>query len=170
MSKFHTIRPEQVKDNVFKKIGREWMLLTAGTMDSFNTMTAGWGGFGVLWRINVCICFIRPSRYTYEFIEKSEYFTLSFFESKYKEMLTYMGTVSSRHEDKIKKSKITPAATKKGSIYFEEAELVFDCKKIYFEDISPDHFLDKNLMNNYPDKDYHRMYIGEIKECLKKVD
>ena len=86
------ILPEAITDNPFKLIGKDWMLVAAGTEASFNTMTAAWGGLGILWEKKVCFCFIRPTRYTYAFMEKSEGFTLSFFEERYRDVLTYCGT------------------------------------------------------------------------------
>ena len=80
---FKENKPELLTDNPFELIGADWMLVTAGTPEAFNTMTASWGGLGVLWERKVCFIFIRPTRYTYEFIEKSDYFTLSFFAEKH---------------------------------------------------------------------------------------
>ncbi len=156
------IKPNDIHDNVFNLIGDEWMLVTAGTMASFNTMTASWGGLGVLWNKNVSFVFIRPCRYTYQFIEKSDTYTLSFFEPKYKHVLNLCGTKSGRDCNKVQEADITPAETKNGAIYFTEARLVVECKKIYYQDLNPDHFLDSGIEKNYPEKDYHRMYVGEI--------
>jgi flavin reductase (DIM6/NTAB) family NADH-FMN oxidoreductase RutF len=156
------ITPEEIDDNVFKLIGAEWMLVTAGDKDSFNMMTASWGGLGVLWSKNVCYIFIRPTRYTYGFIEKSNTFTLSFFDRKYKSVLNLCGTKSGRDCDKVKETGITPAETKSGSIYFAEARLVIECRKLYYQDLEPANFLDPEISDNYPEKDYHRMYVGEI--------
>jgi flavin reductase (DIM6/NTAB) family NADH-FMN oxidoreductase RutF len=94
---FKEIKPELLTDNPFKLINKDWMLITAGTPDKFNTMTASWGGLGVLWERKVAICFIRPNRYTYEFVERSENFTLSFFEEQHRKAwpssaLTQAGT------------------------------------------------------------------------------
>jgi len=156
------IKPEEIEDNVFKLIGTEWMLVTAGDIKSFNMMTASWGGLGVLWSKNVCFIFIRPSRYTYGFIEKSNTYTLSFFEPKYKHVLNLCGTKSGRDCDKVKETGISPAETKSGSIYFTEARLVIECKKIYYQDLEPANFLEPDISANYPEKDYHRMFVGEV--------
>jgi flavin reductase (DIM6/NTAB) family NADH-FMN oxidoreductase RutF len=86
MEDFRTISPGEMEDNVFKTIGSDWMLVTAGSRESFNTMTAAWGGMGFLWNKNVCFIFIRPQRYTYSFIEKAETFTLSFFDEEYRKI------------------------------------------------------------------------------------
>ncbi|MEN6520106.1 MAG: flavin reductase family protein [Armatimonadota bacterium] len=160
------IKPEELKDNVFKLIGSDWMLITAGSAESYNTMTASWGGFGVLWSKNVCFCVIRPTRYTLEFVEKSENFTLSFFDEKYRDALSFCGANSGRDVDKAAETGLTPAAgSMPGTTSFAEARLVIECKKLYFQDIDPANFLDPSIEKNYPVKDYHRMYIGEIIEC-----
>ncbi len=162
------IRPELLTDNPFKLIGTDWMLITAGAAGSFNTMTANWGGLGILWERKVCFCFIRPTRYTYEFIERSENFTLSFFEERYRKALTYCGSHSGRDTDKIKEAGLTPV-TEGGFVHFVEARLVLACRKLYSQDLSPDRFLDSTIEDMYPKKDYHRMYVGEIKKCLVKA-
>jgi flavin reductase (DIM6/NTAB) family NADH-FMN oxidoreductase RutF len=164
---FKTITPEQLTDNSFKLIGKDWMLITGGTPDKFNTMTASWGGLGVLWERKVAFCFIRPTRYTFEFVEKSEHFTLSFFEERYRKAMTFIGTHSGRDRDKIKETGLTPVK-ESGLVYFNEARLVLACRKLYFQDISPDRFLDPKINEMYPQKDYHRMYVGEIVKCLVK--
>lgn len=168
MSDFKTVKPEELDSNVFTLIGSTWMLVTAGNKESFNMMTASWGGLGVLWHKNVSFIFIRPCRYTYQFIEKSNTYTLSFFDPKYKDVLNICGTKSGRDCDKVKETGITPAETANGSIYVSEAKLVVECKKIYHQDLEPDHFLDPGIMKNYPEKDYHRMYVGEIISCFHR--
>ncbi len=160
-------KPEQLTDNPFKLIGADWMLITAGTKQSFNTMTASWGGMGVLWQKQVTFCFVRPTRYTYEFMERSENFTLSFFEERYRKALNFCGSHSGRDTDKVKETGLTPAG-KDGFVYFDEARLVLACKKLYFQDFNPGHFLEQRIHDLYPAKDYHRMYVGEIISCLKK--
>ncbi len=153
--------------NPFTLIGKEWMLITIGNKDKFNTMTASWGFLGYIWEKNVAVTFIRPPRYTYEFAEKHDYFTLSFFEEKYKDALTFCGTVSGRDRDKIKETGLTPVF--EGNFtYFKEAKLVFCCKKIYLDDIDNSRFLDEKIEKFYPKKDYHRMYFGEIIKVLVK--
>lgn len=168
MSGYRKIKPEEIDDNVFKLIGAEWMLVTAGSKESFNTMTASWGGLGFLWNKNVSFIFIRPTRYTFGFIEKYDTYTMSFFEQKYKHVLNLCGTKSGRDCNKVKETGITPAETKSGSVYFTEAKLVIECRKIYYQDMQSDNFLDPEIAANYPEKDYHRMYIGEIISSFHK--
>ncbi len=164
---FKDISPESISDSVFNLIGKEWMLVTAGEEVSFNTMTAAWGGFGVMWDRNICFCVIRPTRHTYGFMEKSQDFSLSFFEDRYRDVLNYCGTKSGKDVDKIAGTGLTPVFDD-GAIYFEEARLVIICRKIYVQDIVPGNFLDQGIDNYYPGKDYHRMYMGEIRRCLHR--
>lgn len=161
------IKPEEITDNTFKLIGSDWMLITVGSPESYNTMTASWGGFGVLWNKKVCFCVVRPVRYTYEFMERADNFTLSFFDEKYRNALNICGSKSGRNIDKAAETGLTPIAGKlSNTTSFAEARIVLECKKLYYQDIEPEHFLDKSIDENYPQKDYHRMYIGEIVNCL----
>ena len=155
------------KENIFKIVGKDSALLTAGTESAFNTMTIGWATIGVLWGKNVLICFVRPSRYTYQFIEKADMFTVSFFNKIYHNKLVYLGTHSGRDEDKIKKCNLSPVFMERG-IAFEEARLIFVCKKIYNQDLEPNMISDLIKVRYYPNGDFHRMYIGEIVDYIEK--
>jgi len=168
--KFVKISPQDIKDNPFEAVGENWMLVTAGSLGSYNTMTASWGGMGVLWNKNIAFCVVRPTRYTYEFIEKAETFTLSFFSEKYRTALNFCGTHSGRNCDKAMETGLTAAETENGSVFFNEARLVLECRKIYFDDINPGNFIDPGIDRHYPKKDYHRMYVGEIINVLTKAD
>ncbi len=160
-------KADLLKENPFRLIGSDWMLITAGTPEKFNTMTASWGGLGVLWERSVAFCFVRPTRYTREFMERSGTFTLSFFGEEHRKALQYCGTHSGRDTDKVKEAGLTPVK-EGGFIFFDEARLVLACRKIYFQDIGPERFLDPRIDAMYPQKDYHRMYVGEIAKCLVK--
>ncbi|TDT70477.1 flavin reductase like protein [Hypnocyclicus thermotrophus] len=153
------------KFNVFEKIGKDWMLISAQKEDKINTMTASWGGMGVLWNKEVVYIFVRPQRYTREFIDASEYFTLSFFDKEYKKELDYLGKVSGRELDKIKETSLIPAI-EDGKVYFEQANMVIYCKKIYRQHLTPESFIDKKIEEFY-ENDYHIMYIGEIVEIME---
>lgn len=160
------IKPEELTDNTFSLIGKDWMLITAGSPDSYNTMTASWGGVGILWNKSVAWCVVRPTRHTYGFMEKSDTFTLSFFEEEYRDALMLCGTKSGRDTDKAAETGLTPVAGElEGTTTFGQARLVLECRKLYFQDIDPANFQDPALDGNYPDKDYHRMYVGEIVNC-----
>lgn len=166
-NEFKLIKPENISDNTFKLIGKDWLLITAGTGNNFNTMTASWGGLGILWRRNVAFIFVRPTRYTYEFIESAETFTLSFFEEKYRDILNFCGTKSGRDVNKAEAAGLTPVENTPGSVYFEEARLVLECKKLYFHDFDSRNFLADDIDTLYND-DYHRLYIGEITKTYIK--
>lgn len=171
MSQFIETNPDGLSDNVFKTIGQEWMLITVGNLQRFNTMTASWGGWGILWNRKVCFCVIRPQRYTFEFMEISEAFSLSFFPANYRAALDFCGTHSGRNVDKVKACGLTPLEvmvneTTSNVVSFAEARLVLVCKKIYYQDLDPAHFIDPTIGNAYPARDYHRMYFGEIVRTL----
>jgi len=165
---FKTIEPQDIDNNVFTMLGKEWMLITGGSSESFNTMTASWGGFGVMWHKNVINCVVRPTRYTYEFIENSDCFTLSFLEDGYKDALKICGSTSGRDSEKVKKVGLTPFDAGQKSVAFEESKIILVCKKLYYHDINPENFIDVDDEKFYPKKDYHRMYIAEIVKVLKK--
>lgn len=139
---FKEISPESITDNPFKLIGKDWMLITAGAMSGFNTMTASWGGVGVLWGRNVCFCFIRPVRHTFQFMEKAGQFTLSFFTEDHRKALNFCGANSGRSVDKPKACGLTPQETADGMVSFKEARMIFECKKLYFHDFDPARFID----------------------------
>lgn len=162
MRTFLPLEPKSLTDNVFSLIGQDWMLITAGGPDHFNMMTASWGGLGVLWHKNVCFVFVRPSRYTYEFMEKNETFSLNFFSQEYRSVLNLCGQKSGRDIDKTKETGLTPFALEHGATGFEQSRLIIECKKLYYQDLNPDHFLDPNIIKNYLNGDFHRMYVGEI--------
>ena len=159
---------KQLQGNAVSMFDDKWCLITAGNKDSYNTMTASWGAMGELWNKDVCFIFIRPQRYTLEFTEREEFFTLSFFGDEYKKALTFCGRNSGRDCDKAKETGLTPVEID-GSMSFEESETVIVCKKLFYQDIDPEGFVDKAIDGVcYPEKDYHRMYVGEVVACYKK--
>ena len=163
------IDPKTIQDNVFSTIGSDWLLITAGTKERCNTMTASWGGLGVLWGRNVATVYIRPQRYTYEFVEQSDCFTISMFDESWRDALNLCGTKSGRDVDKIKECGFTVVEGEGGAPYFEQARLVLVCRKLYWQDMDPDHFLDPEIDSRfYAQKDYHRVYVGEIVEAYKR--
>jgi flavin reductase (DIM6/NTAB) family NADH-FMN oxidoreductase RutF len=163
---FRRIKPESIEDNPFRLIGSDWMLITAGTPESYNTMTASWGGLGKLWHDSVALCFVRPTRFTYRFMEQARTFTLSFFSSRYRKALEFCGAKSGRDVDKARVTGLTPVPVGPGGVSFAQARLVLVCRKLYYQDLDPKHFLAAAIHRNYPGKDYHRMYIGKITSCL----
>ena len=167
MKPFREITPAEMGGDVFTRIGKQWMLIGAGNENSHNMMTASWGGLGVLWNKPVSTVYIRPSRYTMEFVEREEYYALCFFGEKYREQLTFCGRHSGRDGDKCAQTGLTPCFDEQAP-YFEQAELVLICRKLYAQDMDPALFLDESIENNYHGADYHRVYIGEIVKVLSK--
>lgn len=147
----------------------KWMLVTAAKDDKVNTMTANWGGFGIMWNKDVVFIVVRPQRYTKEFIDYAESFTLTFFDKSYKKDLGYLGKVSGRDEDKIDKTNLT-VAFDGSDPYFEEAELVVVAKKLYSQEMNEKGFLGDTKIPEqwYPEKDFHELYIAEITKVLIK--
>lgn len=165
---FQKINIQNFNINPFTAIGKDWMLITAAHQQKVNTMTASWGGMGVLWNQNVVTIYVRPQRYTKEFIDAQDYFSLSFFDDHHKE-LNYLGTVSGRDIDKINEAQLHVTYLHQVPA-FEEAKLVFIVQKIYQGSILPTGFIDDSLdQKNYPQKDYHIMYIGKIIDIYQKV-
>ncbi|MBO5721376.1 MAG: flavin reductase family protein [Bacteroidales bacterium] len=165
------ISVEELNENVINLIGKDWMLITAGNIDKYNTMTASWGSMGFLWGKPVVTIFIRPQRYTYGFVEKSDFFTLSFFAEKFRKALSLCGTKSGRDIDKAKEAGITPYAPTEDCVAFKEARLVLKCKKLYKSLLSENSFIDKSILPQwYKDGDLHYMYVAEIENIWEKIN
>ncbi len=166
MKIFKELSPENFDQSPFRVIGNEWMLVTAQKEDKVNTMTASWGGLGVMWAKNVSFVVIRPQRYTKEFIDSSDMFSLSFFDNSFKKQLGYLGSVSGRDEDKISKAQLT--LRHEGNVsYFDEAKVVIICKKLYAQEYKPECFIDTELNSKfYPTSDHHTLYISEVTKIL----
>jgi len=168
MNIFKEIKPEELDKSPFQLIGKDWMLITAEKDNKINTMTASWGGLGVLWGKNVAFIFIRPQRYTKEFVENSDTFSLTFFDKTFKKELGYLGSVSGKDEDKISKANLTIQHSD-STPYFDEANISIICKKLYAQDIKPECFISSDLdISMYPEKDYHTLYIAEVEKVLIK--
>lgn len=165
---FQKITPKEINENVFSLIDDTWMLITAGKESNCNTMTASWGGLGILWGAPSATCYIRPQRYTKKFVDEHEFFTLCFFDETYRKELNLCGTKSGRDTDKIKECGFTVKSADCGAPFFEEAKLVLVCKKRYFQDFDEKNIPDDAKNSFYPEKDFHTMYIGEIIEVLQK--
>ena len=150
---------------VMRTYDAQWLLLAAGDFGKrdFNCMTISWGSLGVVWNKPFAMVLVRPTRHTWLFMEKSDSFTLSAFPEERRAALSYCGSHSGRDEDKVKACGLTPIASRSvPSPGFDEAELLIECRKMYFADLQPGHFLDPAIEDNYPRKDYHRVYFGEI--------
>jgi flavin reductase (DIM6/NTAB) family NADH-FMN oxidoreductase RutF len=142
-----------------------WFLLSSGDFQSgqFNAMTVAWGSMGYLWQMPFVQIFVRPSRYTFQFMNKYDTFTLCAFPEQYKKALNHLGSKSGRDGDKIVQSGLSPVrATRVEAAAFAEAELVIECRKMYWQDLDPAHFLDARINRQYSQGDIHRVYFGEI--------
>ena len=163
---FKEIDIKDLQLNPFEKIGSEWALVTAGDETGSNTMTVSWGGMGVMWGQDVVTVFIRPQRYTKEFIDEAERFTLSFYGPEHKQALGVLGSKSGRDTDKIAEVGFTPFYVD-GTTAYEQAGLVFVCRKLYADDIKPQRFIDTSCDERwYPEHDYHTMYIAAVEKAL----
>jgi len=160
---------DRFKSNIFELWDKQWFLLTSGDFKSgrYNTMTVSWGYFGIMWNKPMAVVVVRPVRHTFEFIEKYDTFTLNAFPEKYHNDLKLLGTKSGKDGDKIAETALSVCASQKiAAPSFNQAELIVECKKIYWDDYKPEHFLDTGIEKNYPRKDYHRIYYGEIKQIM----
>lgn len=159
------ISARELQSNFVKMLSEDWALLTAGKSDDFNTMTVSWGGIGELWNKDVGFIFVRPQRYTFEFIEKNDYFTLSFFGGDYKKELGICGSKSGRDIDKMAETGFTPVSIDE-STGFKEAKVTVYMKKLAYQDMTFEGFIDPSIMGNYANNDFHRVYVGEIVKVI----
>lgn len=161
------IDPKRLLVEIVSLWDKQWFLLTCGTPEDFNMMTVSWGSIGCMWNKPFVQIVVRPQRYTYEFLEKNDSFSLCAFPEKYRSALQLLGSKSGRHGDKlsltdltVKKSKVIDSPT------YNEATLILECKKMYYQDLNPAGFVDSGIQDNYPINDYHRQYFGEIKAAF----
>jgi flavin reductase (DIM6/NTAB) family NADH-FMN oxidoreductase RutF len=165
---FEQYNVEDVELNPFTTIGDESFLITVGSSDKWNTMTGGWGFFGYMWKKPALSVVVRPTRYTYEFLEKYDHFTVSFFPPTYAEALQICGSHSGRDTDKIELAGLTPTYIDHRWITFEEANMVYCCSKASKTFFESSDFIDPAIEELYPLKDYHAQYIGFIEQMLIK--
>ena len=170
---------ESLQLNPMMMLGHEWMLLTAGKEENFNTMTVAWGHMGVIWNRpgnkrpchyipTVCV-YVRPQRYTKAFVDREELFTLCVFDEQQRPALSYLGSHSGREGDKVAASGLTPEHGE-GTTWFAEAKQVYICRKLYHAPLLEDGFVEDGLAEyNYPQKDFHEMYIAEIIKVLERA-
>ncbi len=162
---FKEISPKEIQGNLIKMIADEWMLITAGSQEKYNMMTASWGFAGEIWGNDSVVALIRPQRYTMEFVENSDYFTLSFYGDE-KAIHKVCGSKSGRDVDKTALTGLTPVFSD-NTVYFDEARLVLICKKQYVGKLEAENFIDKEPLKWYND-DFHYMIIGKIEKVLVK--
>lgn len=174
------INVKELKDNFFEAIGKEWMLVTAGTTEHFNVMTASWGGIGWLWNKPVAYVFIRPERYTFEFAEQSDQLTLSFLgmSKEAREIYKICGSKSGRDINKVDACGLTVESVNGNNVAYQQARLTLVGKKLYADDLKPECFVDSAIRDKWYSSSeeakkldsgitngFHRMYVVEITEA-----
>ena len=178
-TEFKRIDAKEIQGNFIEMVADQWALFTAGDKESYNTMTIAWGSLGNIWSKPTTTCYIHPDRYTFEFIEKGDYYTICFFDEEYRQALQFCGSKSGRdykEKNKAEEAGLTPAYTENGAVYFKEAYLVLECKKLYSDQFEADGFATEVVTENsageksvYNDREtYHKFYIGEIVNCLMR--
>ena len=150
--------------SIFEIFDKQWALVTAGTPESFNTMTISWGGLGTLWNMPAATVYVRPSRYTHEFMDRERFFTVSFFGEEHRRALGLLGSKSGRDGDKLALTRLTARAAGDG-VGYAQAALTLVCKKIYSEQLKKDRIPAEAVTTFYSGDDGiepHYMYIGEV--------
>ncbi len=150
---------------IFSQFNDRWALDCAGTAEKHNAMTISWGGMGTLWGKPVVTVYVKPCRYTYQFMNDNEYFTVNFFPEEYRKALTVMGSLSGKYTDKeteagLKVKDLGEAVT------FEEATVTMVCRKIYWQDLDPANMPAEVVKKQYVTEAPHRMFIGEVVEII----
>lgn len=166
---FKEIAAKELKENVFHMIGDEWLLICARDNDNgrMNMMTASWGGYGILWHKEVCFLFVRPQRHTHKLLSEQNVFSVAVLPSDHKDAHKVCGKLSGRDLDKIKETGLTVTELD-GTATVAEGKLVFVVKKLYEDVLKKDGFLDNSLLKNYPDDDFHTVYVCEIEKVYIK--
>lgn len=165
---FKEIKVCDIKKSACTMFSQGWAIVAAGNQEDYNGMTVSWGCLGHVWRKDVANVYVRPTRYTYEYFEKNDYFTVSIFkEDEYKKDLTYVGKVSGRDEDKFAKTDLTFSFIDDLPV-MDQAEYVLLCKKAYAHDIVRPEFIDKDVESFYKDENLHRSYYGVIEKVFIK--
>lgn len=164
---FKEVEFTDVKDNVVDLLKNRWALVAAGDKESYNMMTVSWGAVGELWGKDMATVYIRPQRYTEEFMNTKDYFTLSFYKPEDKKRIHGVcGSKSGRDVDKTKECALTPCFDESAP-YFDEAELVLVCRKAAKSKFDPEEFIDESITDAwYPEKDFHFIYYGVIEKVL----
>lgn len=158
----------ELDNNIFDLISKDWGVITVNAKDKVNGMTVSWVQMGHLWNKDVVTVYVRPQRYTYEFINQEDTFSLAFFDDNYRKELAYLGSASGRNEDKLAHCNFTASIVDNTPV-IDQAKLVFVCRKLYEVDLKEENFVDNDIMNKcYPGKDFHRAYTAEIMSVLIK--
>ena len=167
MPNFRSILPAELSGNAIQRISKQWALASAQKPDgAVNTMTISWGGLGTLWERPVATVYVKKNRYTFAFMEESDYFTVSFYPEEQRRALSLLGSTSGRDGDKVAAAGLTPEFLPRG-ITFRQAETTLVCRKIYCQDLDLEQIPQEVRDAFYKDEPVHRMYIGEVVEIIK---
>ena len=152
--------------DILSVFDKKWALLTAGDSESFNTMTISWGGLGTIWGKPVATVYVRTSRYTHDFMDANEFFTVSFYPEECRQILGVLGSKSGRDMDKMKESGLTPVKAGE-SVSFKEAEVTLVCKKLFRQQLEVSNIPEDVVKAMYEGQAPHDMYIGEIVDIIR---
>lgn len=166
---FQNIDPTEIKDNVFKLVGQDYSVITAGTDSAYNSMTASYGGWGQLFEKPTTWCILNANRYTLEFIKQEKKYTMSYFPDQFKEQVIAFGSKSGRNSDKMKETQFTSVKTPNGNLSYKEAKLIIECKLVEITETNPNDFytdeskgfIEKGIKDGNG-KEYHKLVFGEI--------
>jgi flavin reductase (DIM6/NTAB) family NADH-FMN oxidoreductase RutF len=164
---FVSVAPTELSGNVFQLVGQDFMVITAGTETDYNSMTASWGGWGILFNEPATWCFLRASRYTLEYMKREKTYTMTYFDEPYKDQIMLFGSSSGRDSDKMKKHTLTVVKTPLGNISYKEAKLIIECELIQITTVQPDDFYTEEgktfVVDAYKEvKAYHKLVLGKI--------
>ncbi|MFV0479196.1 MAG: flavin reductase family protein [Anaerorhabdus sp.] len=166
---FKEIKSSELDKNIFEMIAKEWAIITVQADQKVNAMTASWLQMGHLWNKDVVTVYVRPQRYTNDFIKKEETFSVAFFGEGYRKELAYLGVATGREEDKLEHCQMSTTLWDNVPI-IEQAEVVFVCKKLYQGQLNKEKFLDEDVRETcYEKDDFHHAYVAEIVHVLVKV-
>ncbi len=153
--------------SAFEIFDKSWALVTAGTLKDFNTMTISWGGLGTLWSKPVATVYIKPVRHTWQYMNQSEYFSVSFYDEDYRQDLLTLGTKSGRDGDKVALTRLN-AVESDGIVTFKQAKITLVCRKIYWQDMNRDAMPEDVIKTYYETEEPHRMYVGEVVKVIRQ--
>jgi flavin reductase (DIM6/NTAB) family NADH-FMN oxidoreductase RutF len=127
---FNEISPEDISDNVFTLMGKDFSVITAGNKEQYNSMVGSGGGMGFVFKKPGIWSIFQQSRYTLELILREQTYTISYFPDEYKKQLMFLGSKTGRGNNKMKEVELTSVKTPSGNITFKEARLIFECKLV----------------------------------------
>jgi Conserved protein/domain typically associated with flavoprotein oxygenases, DIM6/NTAB family len=164
----HKIDLKTMTPEVFRVFGTNNALLTAGDRSACNTMTVGWCGLGRVWNLPACTVYVRPERYTWSFMEKQDFFTLSVLPAADHDKMVFCGTKSGRDTDKLGACGLSVQYGEGDAPLIAQAEWALVCRKLYAQDLKPEFVLDSRVDRFYQGEGWHRMYVGEVVEAYAK--